>query len=245
MPLISIITVTYNAEKELEPTLRSVSSQTFDDYEHLIVDGASIDDTVQLARNWDNHRIKIFSQPDTGIYHGMNRGLKYATGEYIVFLNAGDRFATPETLAHFAAKAKEGGDIIYGDTEIIDTDGNVLRKRHLDVPEKLTVQSFANGMLVCHQAFMVRRSIAPEYNRSYSLSADYDWCIRCMEATVPSKSLNLNEVAIHYLDNGASEKHKLKSLRERFSIMTKHYGLFSTILHHLSFIPRAIKRHIS
>ena len=244
MPLISIVTITFNAANELLPTLQSVRSQSFEKYEHIIVDGASRDQTLEIAENFDNPRLRVYSKPDSGIYHGMNRGLKYAQGEYVIFLNAGDRFATANTLADFAAKAAEGADIVYGDTMIVDSDGNILRKRHLDAPERLTVESFARGMLVCHQAFMVRRSLAPEYSRRYRLSADYDWCIRCMKATKPDRCANLHEVAIHYLDNGASEKHNMHSLRERFTIMASHYGLLPTLLRHLAFIPRALRRNL-
>ena len=243
-PLISIVTITFNAEKELESTLRSVARQTFTDYEHLIVDGASNDATVEIAENFENPRLKVHSKPDSGIYHGMNRGLKYARGKYIIFLNAGDGFASANTLSLFAEKARLDYDIIYGDTVITDAAGNILRKRHLDAPEELTVKSFAKGMLVCHQAFMVKRSLAPEYNRKYSLSADYDWCIRCMKQTTPQHCANLHEVAIHYLDNGASEKHKLRSLRERFTIMAAHYGFFPTLLRHITFLFRALRRHL-
>lgn len=244
MPLISIVTITFNAANELPTTLESVASQTFTDYEHIIVDGASKDGTLYLARNFHNPRLKIYSKPDNGIYHGMNRGLKYAKGDYVIFLNAGDRFANNEILTHFAAKATEEADIVYGDTLIVDTEGKVVRKRHLDAPELLTVKSFASGMLVCHQAFMVRRSIAPEYSRAYRLSADYDWCIRCMKSTTPDRCANLHEVAIHYLDNGASEKYKKESLRERFAIMCKHYGTLPTIVRHIYFLYRALKRKL-
>lgn len=242
-PLISIITITYNAAKELEPTMKSVSLQTFENFEHIIVDGASKDNTLEVARSFDNPKLKIYSKPDEGIYHGMNRGLEYARGKYIIFLNAGDTFASPDTLGHYAEKAEEGNDIIFGDTVIVDDKGRILRKRHLDAPEILTVKSFARGMLVCHQAFMVRKELAPAYDRQYRLSADYDWCIRCMKGTSPDKCANLHEVTIHYLDNGASEKHKLRSLKERFAIMSHHYGILPTLLRHLAFIPRAILRH--
>ena len=260
MPLISIITITYNAEKELEPTLKSVRSQSFKDYEHIIVDGASADATLDVARRYgyrhvdsssggnveDDVRLKIYSRPDSGIYHGMNRGLKYTSGDYILFLNAGDTFATSDTLSRYAEAADISKyDIIYGDTVIVDENGNILRPRHLSAPERLTVESFKKGMLVCHQAFMARRGIAPKYSHNYRLSADYDWCIRCMQATTPERSYNLKATVIHYLDNGASEKQKTASLKERFSIMSHHYGFIPTLLRHLSFIPRALKRRLS
>ena len=242
MPKISIITVTYNAEDCILPTLRSVAEQDFNDYEHIIVDGASKDATLKLISNEENERIIIHSQKDCGIYHGMNRGLKYCNGEYLLFLNAGDRFASKDSLRRYADAIDKGYDIIYGDTVVVDNDGKILRPRHLSAPKILTFESFSHGMLICHQAFMVKAEIAAKYSKKYKLSADYDWTLRCIKNTTPQKCLNLNTVTIHYLDNGATEKNKLKSLKERFQIMAEHYGYFKAISRHLSFIPRAMKR---
>lgn len=244
MPLISIITVTYNAASVLEPTLRSVASQSFGDYEHIIVDGASTDATLSLAAASGNSRMQIHSKPDRGIYHGMNRGLRYAKGKYVVFLNAGDRFASPYTLARYAEAAESEPDIIYGDTVIVDAAGEVLRPRHLSAPEMLTFSGYLKGMLVCHQAFMVRRDIAPLYSREYALSADYDWCLECIRRSGLTKRVNLRQVTIHYLEGGMSQKKKLRSLRERFVIMRRHFGLLRTLRAHLSFVPRALARHL-
>ena len=243
-PLISIITVTFNAEKVLEPTLRSVGSQTFKDYEHIIIDGQSSDGTLSLASRYNNLQLQIHSKPDKGIYHGMNRGLKYARGKYVLFLNAGDRFASSDTLAKYAEAAAENPDIIYGDTDIVDDEGKVLRPRHLSAPEMLTYKSYLDGMLICHQAFMVRKEIAPEYSREFKLSADYDWCLGCIENSGVTKRRNLKAVTIHYLDNGVSEKKKWASLKERFIIMKRRFGLFPTLKSHFSFIPRALKRKL-
>lgn len=243
-PLISIITVTFNASEVLEPTLRSVAEQTFGDYEHIIVDGGSTDTTLALAARSGNPRLQIHSKPDKGIYHGMNRGLLYAQGRYVVFLNAGDRFASPSTLARYAEAASQGADIIYGDTVIVDASGNVLRPRHLSAPDILTYQSFLKGMLVCHQAFMVRREIAPTYSKEFRLSADYDWCLGCIAASGLTRRVNLRAVTIHYLDGGMSQKKKIASLRERFIIMKRRFGLLDALKAHLSFIPRAIARKL-
>lgn len=243
-PLISVITISYNAAPVIEATLRSVASQTFGDYEHLIIDGASTDDTLRLVALAGNPRIEVHSRKDSGIYHAMNRGLKYAIGKYVIFLNAGDRFAAPDTLARYAEAALQDPDIIYGDTMIVDEQGTILRPRHLSAPDVLTRKSFLDGMLICHQAFMVKRAIAPSYSREFALSADYDWCLRCIEASGLAKRRNLRTVTVHYLDNGISEKKKFKSLRERFVIMKRHYGLIATVKAHLRFVPRALKRKI-
>lgn len=244
MPKISIITVTYNAEDYIAATMKSVAEQGFTDYEHLIIDGASTDRTLEIASKKATDKVSIHSQKDTGIYHGMNRGLKYARGEYFLFLNAGDKFASKDTLAKYAEAIDEGYEIIYGDTVIIDFEGKELRPRHLKAPKVLTVDSFSDGMLICHQAFMVKSGIAEKYSKEYKYSADYDWCIRCIKKTTPQKCINLEHVTIHYLDDGATEKHKVESLKERFKIMVRHYGFFKTLYKHLSFLPRAAKRRL-
>ena len=122
-PLFSIITVTYNAEKELPVTLASVDAQSFGIYEHLIIDGASHDHTLEIARNHTNCRRKVFSSPDKGLYDAMNKGLARATGEYVVFLNAGDAFHSPKTLQCVADTIMDNDfpGVVYGQTDLVGT----------------------------------------------------------------------------------------------------------------------------
>lgn len=241
-PLISIITITYNAAEVLNPTMDSVNSQTFGDYEHIIIDGASKDDTLLIARRFASAR--ILSEPDRGLYDAMNKGLKMARGQYVIFLNAGDTFHSASTLEQYAKAASKGYDIIYGETVIVDSDRNIIGPRHLSVPDTLTRESFANGMLICHQAFMVKRSIAPDYDLRYRFSADYDWTIRCMEAGDERKFYNLRQITIDYLSDGLTDRNKLASLKERFRIMAKHYGTLPTTARHIGFLLRAAKRKL-
>lgn len=241
-PLISIITITFNAAAELLPTMESVAHQTFKGFEHLIIDGASTDNTLELARKSGTKSLRILSEPDNGLYDAMNKGLRMARGKYVLFLNAGDTFHADDTLALYAAKAAAGPDIIYADTVIVDAQRNIIGPRHLSAPDILTFQSFAKGMLICHQAFMVRKDLAPAYDTSYRLSADYDWTVKCIRKSKPGKCVNLHTVAIDYLSDGMTDHNKMKSLRERFSIMTRHYGVLRTVTNHIGFIGRAIKR---
>lgn len=240
-PKISIITITYNAEKELPATLESIKRQTFTNFEHIIVDGASSDGTLSIARQASTPSMRILSEPDKGLYFAMNKGLDLARGEYILFLNAGDSFHNANTLSLYAQATFSKPDIIYGDTIIVDDDRNFLRNRHLSAPAQLTANSFKNGMLICHQAFMVRKKIASHYNTSYRFSSDYDWTLNCIEASESGRCINLDTITIDYLDAGTTEKNKIKSLAERYCIMSRHFGKLSTLIYHISFIPRAIK----
>lgn len=243
-PLISIITITYNAAKELPPTMESISRQTFKDFEHLIIDGASKDDTLDVARRLGTDKLKILSEPDKGLYDAMNKGLSHAKGKYILFLNAGDSFHSDEVLARYAEASVKDPDIIYADTVIVDTDRNVKGARHLSVPRLLTFESFSKGMLVCHQAFMVKRALAPLYDLQYRFSADYDWTVKCLKETKADRCTNLDMIAIDYLADGTTDKNKWKSLKERFRIMCGHYGTTKTIFNHAGFLIRALKRKL-
>lgn len=243
-PLISIVTITYNAESTLPPTLKSVKEQTFRNFEHIIIDGASKDNTLEIIRGESYPQLKYVSEPDKGLYYAMNKGLRAASGKYLLFLNAGDTFHSPDTLSDYAKAAESDPDIIYGDTIIVDKDRNFISPRHLSAPARLTFKSFANGMLVCHQAFMTRRSLAPEYDTSYRFSADYDWTVKCLKNSDPDKNINLNEVTIDYLSDGLTDKNRKASLKERFHIMTSHYGYLPTVTRHIFFLFRACKRKI-
>lgn len=243
-PLFSIITITYNAGRELPPTLASVNSQSCTDYEHLIIDGASTDNTLALANAPGNLRRHTYSEPDKGLYDAMNKGLALARGQYVLFLNAGDTFSTNTTLARYAAAASPDIDIIYADTRIVDASRHILGPRHLKAPARLTLKSFARGMLVCHQAFMMRRDKAPRYDLQYRFSADYDWCLRCIRATTPDRCRNLHTVAIDYLADGLTDNNHTASLKERYRIMCRYYGKVPTIMRHAGFAIRAMMRRI-
>lgn len=231
VPLISIITITYNAAETIGVTMASVAQQTCRDYEHVVIDGASRDATLEIARSYDG--VRILSEQDKGLYDAMNKGLRMARGKYLLFLNSGDTFHSADTLEAYARRARLGDDIIYGDTVIVDTERRMIGPRHYSVPARLTFDSFSNGMLICHQAFMVRRALAPDYDLSYRFSADYDWTIRCIKNADDNKCSNLGMITIDYLSDGLTDKNKLKSLRERYHVMAHHYGH-----------RRALKRHV-
>lgn len=238
-PLISIITITFNAESEIGPTLESLNRQTFRNFEHLVIDGASSDNTLSIVKEMSPDSI-VISEPDKGLYDAMNKGLRAAKGEYVLFLNAGDSLHSSDILQRYADR--QGANIIYGDTIIVDSERNFIKPRHLSAPKKLTFKSFSKGMLVCHQAFMVRRSIAPEYDLQYRFSADYEWTLKCLRSSDPTHNVNIEAIAIDYLSDGLTDKNHKASLKERYRIMCRYYGTVPTILRHIGFAVRSILR---
>lgn len=237
-PLFSIITVTYNAEKTIPPTLRSVAEQTCRDFEYIVMDGASRDHTVELAKASGIEGLKIVSERDKGIYDAMNKALAAATGHYVIFLNAGDTFHRPETLQQYAdaIRANDMPGIVYGQTDIVNDRRQRIAPRHLTAPATLTLESFSDGMLVCHQAFCALRKLTGPYDLRYRFSADYDWCIRCLQHS--RNNVYIDDVVIDYLDEGATTRNRFKSLAERFRIMCFYYGRWRTAFRHLRFLVR-------
>lgn len=257
MITFSVITITYNAADVLQPTLDSVLMQDFPTVEHIIVDGASTDNTVTIAEAYkemsdsaeNEHVVRIYSEPDKGLYDAMNKGLVRAKGDYVVFLNAGDRFPTADTLEKVALAAEVGDSeerpaVVYGNTDIIDEKGNFLYHRRLQPPEKLTWRSFRDGMLVCHQAFYARLDIARKtpFDTHYRYSADVDWCIKIMREGERKGLLlrNVHAVIANYMEEGQTTLHHRASLRERFQVMCKHYGVFPTLAKHIWFVVRKL-----
>lgn len=117
--LFSIITVCHNAARTIAPTLRSIQEQTWTDFEYIVKDGASSDGTQQAVIDSGIPGLRFISEPDSGIYDAMNHAMSMAKGEYLIFLNAGDSFASPDTLSHFAEAIRRHDypGIVYGQTK--------------------------------------------------------------------------------------------------------------------------------
>lgn len=238
VPFFSVITVTYNAEKTLGRTIRSVREQKNCDIEYIVIDGGSSDRTVEMINQASDCVDKWISEPDRGLYDAMNKGMERAAGHYVWFLNAGDTFQNENTVAEMQriAEKNDRPDILYGETDLVDSQENYIAPRRLKTPSVLTWRDFRMGMLVCHQAFVVRRETAPFYDLSYRYSADFDWCIRCMQKAggIVNSRLRL----VNYLYEGLTTAHRKASLKERYRIMQKYYGKVPVFLWHVWFAVR-------
>jgi len=127
MGKISIITICFNSEKTIFKTLESVKKQSFNNIEHIIIDGASNDKTLEICKEYSNS-IKIISEQDNGVYDAFNKGLKLATGEIIGFLNSDDVFYNENSIQDIVdAFSKNETDIVYGNLDYVNEESKVIR----------------------------------------------------------------------------------------------------------------------
>ena len=175
----SIITVCYNCRAEIESTIRSVLSQSISDYEYLIIDGASGDGTAEIAKEYaDNHsHVSVVSEPDHGIYDAMNKGVRFAKGDYILFMNAGDTFYS-DTVLENAKKimGQDKADIYYGD---VMKEGSVVRQN-----QKLTLFRLVYmERMLCHQSIFAKSSQLKEhpFDVNLKICADRNWLVERLQ----------------------------------------------------------------
>lgn len=267
---VSIVTVTYNPGELLEPTMRSVAEQVGVQIDYVVVDGASKDGTVERLRSFGKRIEEIeadggqdernqltyrwVSEPDRGLYDAMNKGLAMASGDYVLFLNAGDTLAHPRVLADLWSERK-GAAVYYGQAMVVESmGGRELGLRKPLPPQHLNWRSLRFGMVVSHQAFVIKRERALPYDLQYRICADIDWMIRCLRALGPgalgpevvsSKALGVHfadRVLVHFLDGGLSSQRRKAAWKERFLIMSRHYGPLNNLLNHGWIVIRYVLR---
>ncbi|WP_316632868.1 glycosyltransferase family 2 protein [uncultured Flavobacterium sp.] len=171
--LLSIITINYNNDKGLESTIQSVISQTYQDFEYLIIDGGSTDESVVYIESQSNKIDYWVSEPDNGIYSAMNKGIAKANGEYLLFLNSGDTLNGSNALKKFIEHQDFQGDIIYGDYKF-EIGGKVY-------PDNLSPLFFIRTSLPHQSTFFKREvfDIMGFYDERYKIVADRAFYIKC------------------------------------------------------------------
>ena len=179
---ISIITITYNSAETLEDTIKSVQSQDYPDIEHIIIDGKSTDNTLDIVSRYKTGISKIISEADEGLYDALNKGIKNASGEIVGILHSDDLFAYDSVLSEIAALFKKDNSIeaIYGDLNFVDRfDTNkVVRKWK---SHKYNEGDFKKGWMPPHPTFYVKKNVYENFgifNTDFKLSADYELMLR-------------------------------------------------------------------
>ncbi len=232
---ISVITVVYNGKSLIERTIKSVLTQSYKNIEYIIIDGLSIDGTIEVINNYRAAVSIIISEKDKGIYDAMNKGLEKATGDYVLFLNAGDELYDKNVMSTVFNPSVDA-DVYYGSAMVVDKNGIELGERRLMPSEKLSWTSLKFGMCVSHQSFIARRSLCKSYDLRYEIASDIDWVINVLKQA--HKIENTKLIVSKYLEGGTSAKKKKKALIERFAILKKHYGIYVTLFSHLVILLR-------
>ncbi len=183
---ISIVTATYNSAFTIEDTLKSVLSQTFKDYEYIIIDGISKDNTLEIVRTYEpmfEGRMKIFSERDKGIYDAMNKGFKKASGDILMLINSDDLFARPDALQLVVDEFNQHPDVdgVYADLNYVSQNNinNVVRVWKTGRQKKMRY-----GWLPAHPTFYMKHECYEKYgyfNLNYPLAADFELMLRFVE----------------------------------------------------------------
>jgi len=203
----SIITVAYNSAATIAATLKSVAAQTHDAVEHIVVDGASKDDTLAVVREHGRHVAQVQSEPDRGIYDAMNKGVQLATGEIVGFLNADDHYAHERVLAEVAQA--------FGDPRVEAVMGDVGFFRP-ERPDRLTRRyrskkfepaRLAWGWMPPHPALFVRREIfrrVGPFRTDYRIAGDFEWIVRAFGASGIRHYRHVPDIMVHMRTGGIS-----------------------------------------
>jgi glycosyltransferase len=204
---ITIITVCFNSERTIADTMRTVAIQTHPDLEHIVIDGASEDNTLAVIRAFPDRLTQVVSERDCGIYDAMNKGLDLATGELVGFLNADDMLADADVMSRIARAASTGADAVYGDLSYVHKDRPTKVLRYWS-SGKFVADSLRYGWMPPHPTFYVRRSLLRSlgfFDLRFRISADYDFMLRYLGqpdlhvAYVP-------KVLVHMRAGGASNR---------------------------------------
>ena len=165
-PLISVVTICYNAKNDLEKTILSVLSQTYQDIEYIIIDGGSTDGTVDIIHKYSERLFYWISEPDKGIYDAMNKGMDRATGSWINFMNAGDTFCDNEVIKNiFGYNDLSDYSVIYGD-------GYVAKLNQLQYLKESSMKKVHVQMPFCHQSSFIRKTRL-RFSIDLKIAADY------------------------------------------------------------------------
>ncbi len=221
MNKVSVITVCYNAEQTIKRTIESIFEQSYSDYEYVVIDGASKDDTLQIINSYVEcfaHKgilMTVISEKDKGIYDAMNKGIDLATGDWIIFMNADDSFYHPDVLKDVFSNDLRDYDVVYGDCVRLDGQGEYPMKSN--PPETLPKQ-----MPFMHQAVFARSGLCKKhkFDMNYKLCADYDFFFTLY--ALGSKFKQIDVTVCNYSIRGISGIALINAQKEVIAIKQKY-----------------------
>jgi glycosyltransferase involved in cell wall biosynthesis len=225
MSKLSIITINYNDKEGLKKTIESVINQTWQDFEFIVIDGGSTDGGTQVIEQYKDKIDHWVSEPDKGVYSAMNKGIKAAQSEFLIFMNSGDTFYNEKVLGEIENQLTDDYDIYYGDYYRIKS--NSIKKK--TYPEKLSFSFFYSGTL-SHQSSFIRRKLFYDiflYNEDYKIASDWEFFIYAIcHKNVPYKYLKATISNFDFTGISSIAKHKHVSNDERKKTLEKYFPLF-------------------
>lgn len=236
-PLISIVTVSFNAVNYIEETIKSVINQTYPNIEYIVIDGGSTDGTIDIIKKYSDKITIWVSEPDKGIYDAMNKGIKKATGEWINFMNCGDTFYKSTTIEEVFQKANFNSDIIYGNTNLLLLTGEYIQKGE--------VVSYEEYMPFGHQASFSRTSLMKQYefDRKYKICADRNFFYTAYQNKAKFEYVNIT-IANYEAEEGLSSANMSKLLYEKGLIEGKTTNLSWKIKYFIFLFSQHIRQTI-
>lgn len=226
MNKISIITVNYNDKIGLEKTIKSVISQENAGFEFLVIDGGSTDGSKGLIEQNSGKISYWVSEPDTGIYNAMNKGIKKAKGDFLIFMNSGDMFFDENVLSSIEQDLEDDFDIYYGNNYKVKENGS---KRLKTYPEKLSF-SFFYSSSINHQSTFIRKSLFDKYfyyNETYKIASDWEFFIYTIcYANVPSKYLKKTIALYDFTGISSDSNFSELFLKEKRQTIRKYFPTF-------------------
>jgi glycosyltransferase involved in cell wall biosynthesis len=218
--IISIIIVTYNAQPTIQRTLNSVLGQTYKNTEIIIIDGVSSDGTVELIKECIDTPFKLVSEPDKGIYDAMNKGVCISTGDWVIFMNSGDTFASEAVLEElFSGRPIESDiDLLYGNTVVKDS-GVTIR------PPSSLGKGFFFYETICHQSIFCRNEIFSKigyFNTCLKIAADREWLIKAICAKLKFRYVPI-DVCV-WEKEGFSTQHRDLSAVENVLLQKNYFS---------------------
>lgn len=236
-PKLSIITINLNNASGLAKTIASVSMQTFSEYEFIIIDGGSIDQSLAIIESNHGKIAYWLSEPDNGIYHAMNKGIRQAKGEYCLFLNSGDWLDSP-TILEELFKLPPKADIVAGDVYFYDTDLQQI-KWLVPSPDELTAKTLFNGTLP-HQATLIKRELFERiglYNESLKIASDWlFWVEALLEKGCSYQHFHgvvsyfsMDGISCNPATNNLPKREQLTILQQKYPRFIKDYQLLSAL----------------
>lgn len=219
-PLVSVITVTFNAQQYIEQTIESVLAQTYQNVEYIIIDGGSTDGTVDIIRRYAERLSYWVTEKDNGIYDAMNKGIRHAKGELIGMVNASDSYEndTIQAVVDAYRLHPENG-VFHGNINMLNEDGSLFKQKCAN--NNLT--QLNNGFRLFHPTFFVKKDTYQRiglYDTSFRLAADYDFALRCRNAGVTF--YHIPQVLSNFRVGGATNKQRLNSLNESKMALLKN-----------------------